>query len=225
MMQNNGNGKVSAKNLDQKAIKAALNENWGVAIQTNLELLEIEPTNRKAKMRLGRAYLQTKNFKEAEKLFKEVLKEDPINAVAQKNLDLAKSKKSEKGNGPLNFKKLIKTPGTAEEITFALAGKNPANSLAKGEELTYKVTRNSVVILRGSKVVGKVDGSLAQRLKNAKKKKVEVTVEVLKVRDGNATVIFRADQPVLKSERQDVKPYMKKGSIEEPELELPEEDD
>lgn len=225
MMKNNANGKPSAKILDLKAIKAALTENWAAAIDANSSLLELEPKNLKAKIRLGRALLQSKEFKEAEKLFKEVLKTDPINTVAKRNLDLAKAHKTEKQNGIANFKKLIKEPGMAEEAAFQLTGKLTAANFTKGEELTYRLARGSVVVLKNAKPIGKIDGSLVQRLKNGKKKKAEITVEFLKGRDKNALVIFRSDIPVLKAEKQDVKPYLKKGSIEEPELELPDEEE
>lgn len=225
MMQNNGNGKVSVKLLDQKAIKAALNEDWNSAIQANSALLELEPKNMKAKLRLGRAFLQSKKFKDAEKLFKEVLKTDPINVVAKKNLDLAKAHKTEKANGPLDFKKLIKEPGMAEEVMFTLAGKLTADSFSKGEVLDFRLARNSVAVVRGGKTIGKIENSVVQRLKTAKKKKANVTVEFLKGREKTAVVIFRSDLPVLKAEKQDVKPYLKKGSIEEPDLELPEDDE
>ena len=225
MMKNNANGKPSAKILDLKAIKAALQENWPAAIEANSSLLELEPKNLKAKMRLGRAYLQSRKFKDAEKLFKEVLKTDPINAVAKRNLELARARKTEKNGVTVDFKKLIKEPGMAEDVGFQLSGKLTADNFTKGEELSFRVTRSGVVIMRNSKAIGKIETGLAQRLKNAKKKKANVTVEFLKGRERNVVAIFRSDIPVLKAEKQDVKPYLKKGSIEEPELELPDEEE
>ena len=35
-------------------------------------------------------------------------------------------------------------------------------------------------------------------------------------------LIIKSTIPIFRSERQDVKPYIKKGSIDEPELEMPE---
>ena len=76
--------------LEKKAIKLALCENWAEAIATNKELLDLDPTNLQAKIRLGRAYLLSKDFRNASKMFKAVLEQDPINQIAKKNYELAK---------------------------------------------------------------------------------------------------------------------------------------
>ena len=60
--------------LEKKAIKLALKEEWENVVKINNHILEEDSKNIKAKIRLGRAYLQTRRFKEAQNLFKEVLK-------------------------------------------------------------------------------------------------------------------------------------------------------
>lgn len=76
--------------LEKQAIKAALSENWKLAIELNKKILESTPNNLNSKIRLGRAYLANKDFTKATKMFKEVLKADPINPIALKNIELAK---------------------------------------------------------------------------------------------------------------------------------------
>lgn len=217
----NGNGKkTNTVALDKKAVKAALNERWEDAIQINTEILELDPKNLKAKTRLGMAYLQTKEFSDAEKMFSEVLKADPINSVAKRNMELAKSKKTKK-QGSTSSKKLINQPGMSEVASFELDGKLTADSFEKGEELGYRVNKTSVSIIRNSKTIGNIPGKLAQRLAKGSKVGANISVEFKKGKGKTVQVIFRADKPILKSEKQDVKPYLKKGSINEPELEIP----
>ena len=49
----------------------------------------------------------------------------------------------------------------------------------------------------------------------ARKKGIGITVEFKKGRDNIATVLFKADRQAFKVDKQDIKPYIKKGLIEE----------
>lgn len=207
--------------LEKKAIAAALKQDWKAAINTNLQLLEIEKNNKNAKMRLGRAYLQTRNFGKAEKLFKQVLKGDPVNTIAKKNLGLAKSKKSDKNHLEANLKNLIKEPGkTATELVELIPKNMSSSDFAPREELGIKVNKASVNILKKGKVIGKViSPDLVKRLNNAKSKRALLKAEFHNGRYNVIRVLFKSDAAVFRAEKQELKPYMKKGSIDEPAVE------
>ena len=98
--------------LTKKAIEASLKQKWAEAISLNSDILKVYPDNIDAKIRLGRCYLQTKEFSKAKKIFKEVLEKDPINSIALRNYDLAKNQKTEcNGNSAkLSTKALLKEP-------------------------------------------------------------------------------------------------------------------
>lgn len=217
----NGNSQNVAV-LEKKAIAAALKQNWKAAIKTNLQLLEVEKKNKKAKMRLGRAYLQTRDFGKSEKLFKQVLREDPVNSIAKKNLELAKAKKADKNHLESDPKNLIKEPGkTTTEIMELSSKKLTASSFEPREELGLKVNKASVNVLRGGKVIGKVIApDLVRRLNSAKSKKASLKAEFHSGRYNVIRVLFKSDIAVFRSEKQELKPYMKKGTIDEPAVEI-----
>ncbi|OGC47586.1 hypothetical protein A2886_02245 [candidate division WWE3 bacterium RIFCSPHIGHO2_01_FULL_42_13] len=222
------NGSVSNGNsqnlliLEKKAVKAALNQDWKTAIPTNLEILELKPKNRDAKMRLGMAYLQTKNFKKAESVYKEVLKDDPINSIARKNLELAKQKKAVKSANGGDTKHLIKEPGTAEVGMIELASKKLiADDFELREELEMKINRASVSIQKNGRTIGKLrQPDLVKRLNKGKRQRAELTAVFFGGHDKFIKILFKSDIPIFKAERQEFKPYVKKGAIDEPEMEM-----
>ena len=213
--------------LAKKAIDSALKGEWQAAIEFNKEILEKDPKNIDAKLRLGRAYIQKKDFKDAEKLFEDVLKLDPINQIALKNLKIAKSRKSDFSNSPnVDAKTLIKEPGTTVEANLLVSTKNmDCEDFLTGEILKLKVRKHAADVIktraRGEVLVGEItDKDLVTRLNVAQNKKAHITVSYIKGSGKKIFVLIKSDVSVFKAERQDVKPYLKKGSIEEPELEI-----
>ncbi len=78
--------------LEEQAIKAALNQDWGKAIEINKKILEESPQNIPALNRLGRAYWEAGKIAQASQTYKKVLKFDRLNPIANKNLQrLARS--------------------------------------------------------------------------------------------------------------------------------------
>lgn len=72
--------------LTKKAIQAALDKDWSKAVNLNEKVLEGNPSDLKALLRLGKALIHEKEYEKAAKTFEKVLKADPINKIAQKNL-------------------------------------------------------------------------------------------------------------------------------------------
>jgi tetratricopeptide (TPR) repeat protein len=77
---------ASNTEFNQSAINEAINCNWDKAIELNLEIIKDEPENVQAKNRLAKAYCETGQFKLAKSVYEEVLKIDPYNGIATKNL-------------------------------------------------------------------------------------------------------------------------------------------
>jgi tetratricopeptide (TPR) repeat protein len=216
--------KPNIKVLEQKAINSALEGKWKDAIKINTEILEFEDNNVRAMTRLGLAYLQTRNFKDAEKFFKKALKLDPINSIAKKNLDLAKSHKVEKLVDATKTKKLVKEPGTSTEEKMVIeAPRVFAESFVKGEEFSLKVTKTTITILKDDKVLGTINSTLVGRLNQAKEDGIKVAVEFSRGKEKNAVLLFRAEKAIFKSGKQDIKPYMKKDALDDDEEESEEE--
>jgi len=216
--------------LSKKAIDAALKAQWVEAVDLNSQILEKTPNNLDAKIRLGRALIQTRRFEKAKKIFKEVLKIDPINAVALKNYDLAKRGKAEvKGQVQIDTKSLLKEPGTTYETTFEISSKGmTAKDFISGENVYLKVKKKTIEVQKQKDfkkvTVGFIgDRDVVQKLNIANDKNGRINAGFLKGMDKHVTILIKSSIPVFRAEKQDIRPYFKKGSFEEPEIEVEEE--
>jgi tetratricopeptide (TPR) repeat protein len=212
--------------LAKKAIDAALKSDWQAAIKINTEILEKNPKSIDAKLRLGRAFMQKKEFKNAIKLFGEVLKVDPINQIAQKNLKLAKEKKGNQNNHNVDAKSLIKEPGTSTQADIILNNNRlSVLDFSPGEPLKLKIKKRSIDVLKinGNSVskIGTIEEKkLVTRINLASSKRSIKSISFLNGNDSRITILIKCDIPVFKADKQDTKPYIKKGSIEEPEIQI-----
>lgn len=219
---------ANVKILSNRAIDAALKNNWQDAINYNLEILKKMPNDKNAKIRLGRAYIQTKNFGKAKKMFQEVLKVDPINKVAQKNLQMASQKKTANHNGDSgnHTKALIKEPGTTTEVVL-----QPNNSvlenLEPGQSLNLRITKSKLTFLtpEENKEVGYIKDERSAVVYKANQNKQNVSANVASIDENRLAILLKCKKPIFKARKQQEKPYLKKGLIDEPELEIPEHAD
>lgn len=76
----------STQTLNRLAIDAALNQRWAEALEINKELNKLEPENIECLNRLAKAYFELGKYSQTKKIYQEVLKLDPYNTIAQKNL-------------------------------------------------------------------------------------------------------------------------------------------
>src|SRR5437870_3366835 len=72
--------------LQKLAIDAALIGDWDKAIDLNEEIIEIDSQNIDSLNRLARALFEIGRYQKAKKIYQDVLKMDPYNNIAQKNL-------------------------------------------------------------------------------------------------------------------------------------------
>lgn len=212
--------------LSKKAIAFALKLNWIEAIKVNNEILLKDPKNIDAKLRLGRAYLNSKEPLKAKKMFKEVLAVDPINQVAFKNLELLKDNASPISSEiNIDTNSLIKEPGTSAEISFVITAKNiRAENLLPGEKFITKLKKKSLEIYsknaKKELLLGEVTNpDIVNRLIALDNQEGKFVASYIKGKDKNATVLIKTTVPVFKSDKQDIRPYIKKGSLDEPEIE------
>lgn len=202
--------------LEKKAIDAALKNDWTKALDLNAQIIKKNPNDISAKIRLGKAQIQTKKFQDAVKTFKNVLSIDPINTIAQKNLQIAKEGKVTKT--AIAPKKLIKEPGTTAETSIMLRRKI---NVEIGLALKVIIKKTSVDVYRDETLLGTIeDKDIIKSLNKAKTDKVKLELSVIKVKENKVTILINSDSPIFKADKQDIKPYFKKGTIEEEEPEL-----
>jgi len=83
-----------SSSLYQQAIDAALDSKWEEALKLNKKIIKTEPQNIDALNRQAKAYMELGKTTLAKKYYSETLKIDPYNPIAQKNLKIMKSFKS-----------------------------------------------------------------------------------------------------------------------------------
>lgn len=81
--------------LYQQAIDAALESNWEKALKLNKKIIKLDPQNVDALNRQAKAYMELGKGNLAKKYYSEVVKIDPYNPIALKNLKIMKSFKSD----------------------------------------------------------------------------------------------------------------------------------
>lgn len=72
--------------LPEKAIALAMQSRWQDAVAVNQAILHIDPNDADAHNRLGKAYLELGQYREAYDAYKRAVELSPGNAIAQKNL-------------------------------------------------------------------------------------------------------------------------------------------
>lgn len=137
---------------DQAAINAALIQDWKEAIRINLALLKTDKNNISILNRLGFAYLQSGEVADAKKTFTKVMKLDPYNQIAEKNIkklgivkqkDLVKTKRTQVA--PMSF---LEEPGKTKIVECVNAAPLAVlSTVYPGEEVELKA-KNHVVEVR-----------------------------------------------------------------------------
>lgn len=84
---------ISANNT-QQAIDAALDQRWKEALTINKKIIKLDPQNVDALNRQARAFMELGKTNLAKKYYSQALKYDPYNPIAQKNLKIMRSFKS-----------------------------------------------------------------------------------------------------------------------------------
>lgn len=201
--------------LTRKAVKAAMALDWELARDYNLEILEQDNANIDAKVRLGKAYLELRDFTKAKKFFREVLAVDPINAVAKRNLELAKEEKhciSPNGRQA----SIIQEPATYLQSHAQIVAKGfMASKLPMGAELEVRVFHQLAklnYLHKDQKIELAIitDPLVVKKLKAGKDVGSSFCATYVKGVEKDITVLINASLPVFESERQELKPYTKR---------------
>jgi tetratricopeptide (TPR) repeat protein len=125
--------------LAKKAVDAAKNKDWNLAVEINEEILEADPRNVNALNRLALARMQLGHNRVAEKLLTKVLELNKHNKIASKNLERVKKKiKGPNISFAQNFAS-IEEPGKARVIELIRpANKKTLSNLSIGQNCTLE---------------------------------------------------------------------------------------
>jgi len=155
--------------LTQKAISKALSGNWKEAIDINLQILKKLPKDIPSLNRLARAYTELGEIKKAKIVATKVIKNDPINKIAQKTLEKIKALTEGETipSKPLSAQVFLEEPGKTKIVPLIHLG-DPKNiaKLDAGDEvkLDDHCHRVQVTTLKND-YIGKIPDDISLRIK------------------------------------------------------------
>lgn len=164
--------------LAQKAIDAALKNNWEEAIRLNLTILSHDDKNTDALNRLAFAYLQHGNLKKAKAIYRQAVDVDPYNDIAKKNLakiNILKKgvtlKNGIKENQNTNNTLFIEEPGKTKCVTLVkIATPNILSSLCAGEKVILIPKKHSATVVSSNDVyLGALPDDIGYKLSKRQK--------------------------------------------------------
>ncbi|KKS36690.1 MAG: hypothetical protein UX38_C0012G0008 [Microgenomates group bacterium GW2011_GWC1_46_16] len=180
-------------NLSQQAVDYALSNNWELAVETNLEILDLEPNNIAALNRLARAYTELGQKDSAESVYQKVLSLDKYNSVALKNLRVLPHQKVSCVANPLSREDFIEESGLTKTVfLIKVASRELLLSLCCKEifYLTPKSRLISVTSADGT-YIGSFPDDLSLRLKWLLTHGYSYTVCLKNASDNSVCVFLR----------------------------------
>ncbi len=129
--------------LEQQAIDAAVKSEWNKAIELNKQIITEDATSLGAFLRLGFAYMQIKEIKEAKNYYKKALELQPKNNIALEHLEkitiLESKGKASTSNANLDANLFLELPGKTKTVKLANLGqKDELAGLNIGQEIELK---------------------------------------------------------------------------------------
>ncbi len=130
------------------AINAALSQQWDEAIRINLHILEENPDDIDAYNRLAFAYLQKEKIEQAKTAYQQVLKRDPYNQIAQKNLKKLEDQKTSNRKMLIASPRMfLEEPGKTKVVScIKLAPTSVLTQVSCGQEVQMKVKKHCIEI-------------------------------------------------------------------------------
>lgn len=154
--------------LTNQAIQTALQGNWQEAIAMNKSLIAENPEDIDALNRLGLAYTILGKLKEAKSTYQKVIRIDPLNPIALRNLKKIKEKKfsatAKLSNSCIN-NKFLEEPGKTKVVELVnIAQPKIVESLRTGQSLELSIKRLKIFALEGTQYIGVLPDDIARRL-------------------------------------------------------------
>lgn len=160
------------KQLEEQAVDAAINYRWDEAISINNELLEFDPENLGAYLRLGYIYLQSRKLSDAKKSYQKALKIQPGSQIAKENLERVKIlegkrlKKTKLEKISLDPNLFLEIPGKTKTVELVNLGqKDTLAQLAIGLQIFLKRKKRKIEVrTKNNEYIGSLPDDLSKRL-------------------------------------------------------------
>ncbi|HRN69807.1 MAG TPA: tetratricopeptide repeat protein [Candidatus Woesebacteria bacterium] len=182
--------------LEQQAIDAAINGAWEKAIESNEHILKADEENIDAHLRLGYAYLQANNLKEAQKQYKKALKIQPKNNIAIEHLEkieVLDSKKKTKSSTSVKYDPnlFLEVPGKTKTIQLVNLGKKEdLAGRTVGEEMMLKEKKRRLEVRTlHNEYIGTLPDDISKRLLYFMKENSEYNIYIKEI-DLTEVIVF-----------------------------------
>ncbi len=154
----------------KEAIDLAMQAHWQEAVAVNEELIQSFPEDVDTFNRLGRAYMELGKFAKAKEAYKNTVKLEPYNAIANRNLrrlnDLKETAKAPVETDKVEPEQFIEEIGKAGVVSLAdLAPKEKRALTVAGDKAVVKLDGSYLVVENAhGNYLGKVEPRRATRL-------------------------------------------------------------
>lgn len=157
----------------EEARRAALEGNWDAAIEINKELIARDPKDSAAYNRLGRAYLESRDYATAYEAYSDALKSDPANLISRRNLqrlEYLRSAKTPEGDPPATEfpRTLVFIEEVGKTWVDELVNPEPMSELAEiyaGQKLELVPDGERLAVHdAGGRRIGEIEAKTAERV-------------------------------------------------------------
>jgi|GEM_PF-678374 len=160
--------------MSQEAIKAALANDWERALKLNEGLLKKYPDDINIMNRLARSLGETGKVSQARKIYQDVLKLDPYNSIAEKNLHRLSTirnygkEDAKSTNSQVQADVFLEEPGKTIVVSLTdTAMSKILADLQTGDKVNLVPHRNDVTVVSSDKQrIGKVETEVAKIIAN-----------------------------------------------------------
>lgn len=152
--------------LQNQAINTALTGDWKEAVVLNKNLIKDNPQDVDALNRLAFAFSILGKSKEAKLTYQKVLRIDPLNSIALRNIKRIPTNSLNGDNGTYKLSNIfLEEPGKTKIVELLnIAPPQVINNLQTGQMLTLVVKRLKIFVLVGKQYVGMLPDDIGKRL-------------------------------------------------------------
>ncbi|MBI2195572.1 MAG: hypothetical protein HYU48_00830 [Candidatus Levybacteria bacterium] len=151
-----------------QAINTALTGDWQHAVKLNKNLIKEDPQDIDALNRLAFAFSILGKTKEARLTYQKVLRIDPLNPIAQRNIKkvpVSSLRVGTLGNGYKLSNIFLEEPGRTKIVELLnIAPSRVVDNLQTGQMLSLVVKRLKIFVLIGKQYVGMLPDDIGKRL-------------------------------------------------------------
>jgi hypothetical protein len=186
------------RHSSSQAISLAMEGRWKEAVEVNKSLIKRTPNDADAYNRLGKAYMEIGQYKEAREAYEKALALDRYSTIAQKNLQRL-DQLDEIGDQPEEIKEKASPKLFVEEIgkagvvsLYQVAPKNVLVKVSAGDRVNLR-TQDSVLRIEtmSGEYLGLVPAKYSQRLIKLMSGGNNYAAAVVSTSDDNINVIIR----------------------------------